>query len=99
MKNLLLTIDDIGNPFDDNSNDLFDLESRVVVPDNLVSNLYKIETVGTRGCLCRLSTARGQLLPVKNRGSIKASYYLSLLQRMRSFRITIFSGRKTVLVR
>ena len=47
VNNLLLTIDDIGNPFDDNSNDLFDLESRVVVPDNLVSNLYKIETVGT----------------------------------------------------
>ena len=47
VKKLLLAFEDVGNPFDDDSNDLFDLETKVVVPENLKSNLYKLETTGT----------------------------------------------------
>ena len=33
------------NPFDDDSNDLFDLETKIVVPKTIAQNLYKLENV------------------------------------------------------
>lgn len=46
VNKLLLSFDDVGNPFDDDNNDL-NLETKAVVTDNLKSTLYKLETVGT----------------------------------------------------
>ena len=38
----------MGNPFDDDSNDLFDIETKIVVPETIAQNLYKLENVGEK---------------------------------------------------
>ena len=48
VKSLLSALKDVGNPFDDNSNDLFDLETKIVVPETIAQNLYKLENVGEK---------------------------------------------------
>lgn len=47
---LLLFFNDVGNSFfvNDDSNDLLDLETKVVLPNNSKSNLLELETVGTK---------------------------------------------------
>ena len=45
MKSLLSTLENVCNPFDDDSNDLFDLETKIVVPKTIAQNLYKLENV------------------------------------------------------
>ena len=48
VKSLLSALEDVGNPFDDDSNDLFDLETKIVVPETIAQNLYKLENVGEK---------------------------------------------------
>ena len=45
VKSLLSALEDVGNPFDDDSNDIFDLETKIVVPETIGQNLYKLENV------------------------------------------------------
>ena len=48
VKSLLLALEDAGNPFEDDSNDLFDLETKIVVPEVISQNLYKLESIGSK---------------------------------------------------
>ena len=48
MKSLLSALKDVGNPFDNDSNDLIDLETKIVVPETIAQNLYKLEYVGEK---------------------------------------------------
>ena len=48
VKSLLSALEDVGNPSDDDSNDLFDLETKIVVPETIAQNLYKLENVGEK---------------------------------------------------
>ena len=48
VKSLLSTLEDVGNPFDDDSNDLFGIETKIVVPETIAQNLYKLEHVGEK---------------------------------------------------
>ena len=48
VKSLLSVLEDVGNPFDDDSNDLFDIETKIVVPETIAQNLYKLENVGEK---------------------------------------------------
>ena len=48
VKSLLSTLEDVGNPFDDDSSDLFDLETKISVPETIAQNLYKLENVGEK---------------------------------------------------
>ena len=43
VKQLLVAIGDAGNPFLDGSDDLYDLETKVVVSSEVVRNLYKLK--------------------------------------------------------
>ena len=48
VKSLLSALEDVGNSFDDDSNDLFDLETKIVVPQTISQSLYKLENVGEK---------------------------------------------------
>ena len=48
VKSLLSALKDVGNPFDNDSNDLIDLETKIVVPETIAQNLYKLEYVGEK---------------------------------------------------
>ena len=48
VKSLPSVIEDVGNPFLDNSNALFDLETKNVVPETVAQNLYELENVGDK---------------------------------------------------
>ena len=48
MKSLPSVIEDVGNPFLDNSNALLDLETKNVVPETVAQNLYELENVGDK---------------------------------------------------
>ena len=45
VKSLLSAFEDVGNPFDDDSNDLFDLQTKTVVTETITQNLNKLENV------------------------------------------------------
>ena len=45
VKSLLSALEDVGNPFDDDSNDLFDLQTKAVVTETIAQNLNKLENV------------------------------------------------------
>ena len=48
VKSLLSALEDVGNPFDDDSSNLFDLETKIAVPETIAQNLYKLENVGEK---------------------------------------------------
>ena len=48
VKSLLPALGDVGNPFDDDSSDLLDLETNIAVPETIAQNLYKLENVGEK---------------------------------------------------
>ena len=48
VKSLLSALEDVGNPFDDDSSDLFHLETKIAVPETIAQNLYKLENVGEK---------------------------------------------------
>ena len=48
VKSLLSALEDVANPFHDDSNDLFDIETKIVVPETIAQNLYKLENVGEK---------------------------------------------------
>ena len=48
MKKLPSVLEDVGNPFLDNGNALFDLETKIVVPETVAENLYELENVGDK---------------------------------------------------
>ena len=45
VKSLLSALEDVGNPFDDDSNDLFALQTKTVVTETIAQNLNKLENV------------------------------------------------------
>ena len=45
VKSLLSALEDVGNPFDDDSNDLFALQTKTVVTETSAQNLNKLENV------------------------------------------------------
>lgn len=48
VKSLPSVLEDVGNSFLDNGNALFDLETRIVVPETVAQNLYELENVGDK---------------------------------------------------
>ena len=48
VKSLLSVMENVGNPFDDDSNDLFDLKTKIAVPEMSAQNLYKFDNVGKK---------------------------------------------------
>ena len=48
VKRLLSALEDVGNPFDDDSNNLFDLKTKILVPETIAQNLYELKNVGEK---------------------------------------------------
>ena len=48
VKSLLPALEDVGNPFDDDSNNLLDLETKIVVPEIIAQILHKLENDGEK---------------------------------------------------
>lgn len=48
MKSLLSVLEDVDDPFDDDSMDLFDLETKTFVRETVPYNLYELEDVGDK---------------------------------------------------
>ena len=48
VKSLLPALEDVGNPFDDDSNNLLDLETMIFVPEMIAQILHKLENVGEK---------------------------------------------------
>ena len=48
VKSLLPALEDVGNPFDDDSNNLLDLETKIFVPEMIAQILHKLENVGEK---------------------------------------------------
>ena len=48
MKSLLSVFEDVDDPFDDDSMDLFDLETKTFVRETVPYNLYELEDVGDK---------------------------------------------------
>ena len=76
VKSLLSALKDVGNPFDDNSNDLFDLETKIVVPETIAQNWHKLEYVGEKQVLVIVSVPLSDTI-TKNK--------LSLFKAVRSY--------------
>ena len=48
VESLLSVLEDVGNPFNDDGNDLFDIKEKIVVPETVAQNLYKLENIGEK---------------------------------------------------
>ena len=48
VKSLLPALEDVGNPFDDDSNNLLDLETKIVVPEIIAQILHELENDGEK---------------------------------------------------
>ena len=76
VKSLLSALEDVGNPSDDDSNDLFDLETKIVVPETIAQNWHKLEYVGEKQVLVIVSVPLSDTI-TKNK--------LSLFKAVRSY--------------
>ena len=45
VKSLLSVLEDFGNPFEEDSNDLFDLETKIVIPEIVAQKLHELENI------------------------------------------------------
>ena len=45
VKSLLSVLEDFCNPFEEDSNDLFNLETKIVVPETVAQKLYELENI------------------------------------------------------